>query len=38
LWSVITMFTAIGIWKLVQTTRTVKLRPTEGAQSTIPVN
>jgi membrane protein YqaA with SNARE-associated domain len=38
LWSVITLFTAIGIWKLVQTTRTVKLRPTEGAQSTIPVN
>ena len=33
-WSVTILFTAIGIWKLVQTSRAVKLRP--GAQSAQP--
>lgn len=37
-WSITVLFTALGIWKLVQTSRAVKLRrPRENAQSTIPV-
>jgi membrane protein YqaA with SNARE-associated domain len=36
-WSVILLTTGIGIWKLVQTTRTVKLRPRETAESTLSV-
>ena len=36
-WSVTILFTALGIWKLVQTSRAVKLRPRESTQSTIPV-
>ena len=36
-WSVTILFTAIGIWKLVQTSRAVKLRPgTQSAQPTAP--
>lgn len=35
-WSVIILFTAIGIWKLVQTSRGMKLRPgTQPAQPTV---
>ena len=36
-WSIIIVFTAIGIWKLVQTSRAVKLRPgSQSAQPTAP--
>lgn len=37
-WSVTILFTAIGIWKLIQTSRTVKLRPDSAQQSTISVH
>ncbi len=38
-WSVTILFTAIGIWKLVQTSRAMKLRPTDHAQqSTLSVH
>ncbi len=38
-WSVTIVFTAIGIWKLVQTSRAVKLRPADHAQqSTLSVH
>jgi membrane protein YqaA with SNARE-associated domain len=37
-WSVTVLFTTIGIWKLVQTSRAMKLRPREGAQSTLSVH
>lgn len=33
-WSVIILFTGIGIWKLVQTSRGMKLRPDRSAQPT----
>jgi len=36
-WSVIILFTAIGIWKLVQTSRVVKLRSRETTQSTLSI-
>ena len=36
-WSITILFTAIGIWKLVQTSRAVKLRPgSQSAQPTAP--
>lgn len=36
-WSVTILFTAIGVWKLIQTSRAVKLRPSTGAaQPTAP--
>lgn len=37
-WSVIILFTTIGIWKLVQTSRNLKLHPREGAESTLSVH
>jgi len=37
-WTVTILFTAVGIWKLVQTSRRMKMQPPEGAQSTISVH
>lgn len=37
-WSVTILFTTIGIWKLIKTSRSMKLRPRETTQSTISVH